>query len=434
MALEPDEDQNVRLVTGVVTACLGLSVASFAAWLSLRCRAWSAGGARFGWNDGVVVLATVLALALSALGYLGLSLGLGVHRRALAEDMVVEFRKLLYVFHLLWAISTFGVKTSLLLFGYGLTPRTAFRRGAVLAVGAFIFGVFLANLFGFILQCTPISKFWLGSPGICIDTNTFYTVSAMLNVGGDVTVLVSVIQAVVSLRVSGKQKLFYSALILLLGGFVCIAAGLRIPALSLSNTRDMTYNSIPGILWSTAEVQGYLVLSNLAYLLPLPPTSPFVTLPQYSTRENLLSKRASTLSLPPTLPKVRRFSAFDPRSYASYVFQNNDQPRSSLRSPLYPRASRLVESRRSSMSMSTAPLQRHFSLSSRASTRNSTGPAINIQRVVVCKVEEATTSWKEGLGVAPGDLGARRGKSFETHVTSCTDADDAWDDGRFKGF
>ncbi len=116
---------------------------------------------------------------------------------------------------LLWATGVFSVKIGILLFYWRVFPTRGFRM-AVIGVACLSGGIYLSNFFSFMLQCDPVSKFWIPlSPGTCIDQNSFYLASAIINVVGDVAVLSLPLPVVWGLHTSKNKKLSLSFLFLL---------------------------------------------------------------------------------------------------------------------------------------------------------------------------------------------------------------------------
>ncbi len=121
---------------------------------------------------------------------------------------------------LLWATGVFSVKVGILLFYWRVFPTRSFRV-AVIGVGCLSLGIYLSNFFSFMLQCLPVSKFWDPTePGTCIDQNSFYLASAIINVAGDVAVLFLPLPVVWGLHTSKNKKWSLSFLFLL--GALCV--------------------------------------------------------------------------------------------------------------------------------------------------------------------------------------------------------------------
>ncbi|CAJ2506924.1 Uu.00g081100.m01.CDS01 [Anthostomella pinea] len=258
------EAENQRLTIGVVTSCLALALLSFV----LRIYARYTTQAKLWWDDYWMFWVMALCISMSTMDFVMLSLGSGVHQDALPAGEVLTFIKCLYAYMLMWATSVFSVKVGILLFYWRVFHTKGFRIGAM-AVGALSAGIFLSNFFSFLLQCTPVSKFWDHEvEGTCIDQNTFYLASAIINVLGDVAVLGLPLPVVWKLHTS-KSKKWSLSFLFLLGAFVCVASIFRIIAVTQIDPTDFTFTNVGGGLWSTVEVEVGFICANLPAIRPL---------------------------------------------------------------------------------------------------------------------------------------------------------------------
>ncbi|KAH9884555.1 hypothetical protein F4778DRAFT_787663 [Xylariomycetidae sp. FL2044] len=264
MATTGAEDDNQRLTIGVVVTCLVLSALSF----GLRIYARVATSAKLWWDDYWMIWVMLICIAASTSDFVGLAKGSGIHQEVLPVDEVISFMKNLYVYMLIWAVGVFSVKVGILLFYWRVFHTRAFRIGA-LTVGGFSVGIFLSNFFSFALQCSPVAKFFDHTvAGQCIDQHTFYLASAIINVLGDVAVLLLPLPVVWRLHTSRSKKWSLSFLFLL-GAFVCVASIFRIIAVEQIDPEDFTFTNVGGGLWSTVEIEVGFICANLPAVRPL---------------------------------------------------------------------------------------------------------------------------------------------------------------------
>ncbi|KAK8017412.1 hypothetical protein PG993_013738 [Apiospora rasikravindrae] len=280
-----EEIHKQHLTVGVMTTCLVLATASYA----LRVYARLTTAAKIWYDDWWMSVVMVISVAMSTSIFLGLDFGSGTHQQYLPEETVQSFKKVsvyfllfgilvvavkltlaqnLYVYMILWSFGVFAVKVGILLFYWRVFTIRYFRR-SVLAVGALSTAILLVNFFTFTFQCWPIERFWDESvkQGGCIAQTEFYLASAIINVVGDVVVLVLPLPVVWSLHTSQNKKWSLSFLFLL-GAFVCVASIFRILAVEEINPKDFTFSNVGGGLWSTVEVEVGFICANLPSIRP----------------------------------------------------------------------------------------------------------------------------------------------------------------------
>ncbi|KAI2637323.1 hypothetical protein GGS21DRAFT_511075 [Xylaria nigripes] len=259
------EEHNFRLTLGVVISLLILSTLSFVL------RIWSrfSTGALLWWDDYWMVWVMVVCIAGSTLDFLGLTYGSGVHKAELSPDTITNFMKNLWAFMLVWAVAVFSVKIGILLFYWRVFKRTASFRVSAIIVTFISIAIFLSNFFIYIFQCSPIEKFWKPEvEGSCINRITFYLVSAIINVFGDVLVLSLPLPIIWRLQTSRSKKWSLS-LLFLLGAFVIVASVIRIISVTEIDPKDFNFSNVGGGLWSTVEFEVGFICANLPASRPL---------------------------------------------------------------------------------------------------------------------------------------------------------------------
>ncbi|KAK8066913.1 hypothetical protein PG997_013660 [Apiospora hydei] len=257
-----EEVHKQHLTVGIMTTCLALATASFA----LRIYARLSTAAKIWYDDWWMSVVMVISIAMSTSIFLGLAYGSGIHQQYLAEETVQSFKMNLYVYMILWSFGVFAVKVGILLFYWRVFTIQYFRR-SVLAVGVLSTAILLVNFFTFTFQCWPIARFWDESiaEGGCIAQTEFYLASAIINVVGDVVVLVLPLPVVWSLHVAEQEVVAE----LPVPTRVCVASIFRILAVQEINPKDFTFTNVGGGLWSTVEVEVGFICANLPSIRPL---------------------------------------------------------------------------------------------------------------------------------------------------------------------
>ena len=117
---------------------------------------------------------------------------------------------------LLWAAGAWGVKIGILLFYWRVFQQPPPFRMAVIGLGTLFACMFLANIFSFFFQCIPVSSFWDHTrPGRCFNIHDFLLASGVLNVFGDVAVLLLPLPVIWSLHASRNRKISLSIIFML---------------------------------------------------------------------------------------------------------------------------------------------------------------------------------------------------------------------------
>ncbi|GKZ73649.1 hypothetical protein AnigIFM60653_010805 [Aspergillus niger] len=184
-------------------------------------------------------------------------------------------RQILFTYTFMYAAGCSAYKLSILFF---------YRR--VFVVVHQPLSLRLSILFGFLLAlsypvivwvamgncCRPLSYFWnqfLGASGTCIDTDTFFLATGIINMVNDIIILLIPFRQIAKLQMNRRKKIAV-CLILALGGFVCVASAVRIYVLyRFTQARDITWMMGPLFIWSSIEPSVAIVCACLPHLGPL---------------------------------------------------------------------------------------------------------------------------------------------------------------------
>ncbi|RAH53751.1 hypothetical protein BO85DRAFT_462774 [Aspergillus piperis CBS 112811] len=204
-------------------------------------------------------------------------------------------RQILFTYTFMYAAGCSAYKLSILFFyrrifvivHQPLSLRISILLGFVLALSyPVIVWVAMGNC------CQPLSYFWnqfQGASGTCIDTDTFFLATGIINMVTDFIILIIPFPQIAKLQMNRRKKIAV-CLILALGGFVCVASAVRIYVLyRFTQAHDITWMMGPLFIWSSIEPSVAIVCACLPHLGPL------------AQRQDLLSFRLSCL--PETLPK-----------------------------------------------------------------------------------------------------------------------------------
>ncbi|CAF9927030.1 hypothetical protein IMSHALPRED_007103 [Imshaugia aleurites] len=210
---------------------------------------------------------------------------------------VEELLKLIYAGNIPYLVLNSTTKTSVLLFYFRLFgtlgTRPGFRK-LLFATQTLVVLWFVGSILPGIFRCHPIHDSWnpklLGEPDVrhdCINDNTYYFSSSVLNVALDLWILLLPISIIWTLQLSARRKVGLSA-IFLLGGFLCGASIGRAYTIANVSLSDFSYDTAPSAVWSSVEISFGIICACL-------PTIPPVF--QFCSRRvrNATSQRRTTL-------------------------------------------------------------------------------------------------------------------------------------------
>ncbi|KAF2024802.1 hypothetical protein EK21DRAFT_77914 [Setomelanomma holmii] len=123
------------------------------------------------------------------------------------------------------------------------------------------------------LYARPTSYYWnqwYGADGkLLVDEAKFYLVTGIINLFGDVMILIVPVQSVVKLQMGRTQKIAI-CLMFLLGSFVCFASLYRIVTIAhLVETTDISWAKSDVFIWSSVEPSVGIISGCLPTLRPL---------------------------------------------------------------------------------------------------------------------------------------------------------------------
>ncbi|KAI9793356.1 MAG: hypothetical protein M1816_000248 [Peltula sp. TS41687] len=212
-------------LVGLFTALL--AIASMAVGLRLFAR--TRRGVRLAIDDGVIILAWMLAVALFACCAHGVARRVWLHYlRDLTMSGIQEGLKLVYAFTVLYTPAMAATRSSILLFYRRINPKQGFRLMVWIALAVTICNA-IAFTFAVIFQCHPIKYNWnrLIPGGHCVNQTNMYVTGGSIGMALDIWTLLIPIPMVWELQMPRRQKVAFT-IIFLLGLFTCVASAMRL--------------------------------------------------------------------------------------------------------------------------------------------------------------------------------------------------------------
>jgi hypothetical protein len=218
-------------------------------------------------DDALIVVGYLFAIANSIICGMQTHNGVGNH---IWEVRLADFRQFMKLGaiggSLSYNLSTLFTKVSILHFYLRFSIKPALRTMTyfVMFVAA---GYSAANGFVFLYLCKPMEYFWdpTISKGTCVDGNTAFMASAILNVVTDLAILMLPVWILWPLHV-GLAKKISVALIMMAGGFVCAVSIVRLVFLKSGGNRlDFTWDYVTNIVWCLVEMYTGILCACLPY-------------------------------------------------------------------------------------------------------------------------------------------------------------------------
>ncbi|KAL4728223.1 hypothetical protein ACLX1H_004965 [Fusarium chlamydosporum] len=223
----------------------------------------------FGWDDGVMVIAQVLALGAAAAIGLENKYGLGYHSWAQPKSAYVPYMKSFYASVIIYNLSLCLIKIGILLqirraFAIPIMKTITFYGTAVMIAWS------VTIVFLNVLICIPVAKFWNHDmPGKCLNPLTIWYLMASVNLVTDFAIFCLPLPVIKSLNLPRKQKIMLFA-IFSLGLFTCVISIYRIRTLkTAAATKDPNWDNVDAAIWSFIEVTNAIIAACLPTLRPL---------------------------------------------------------------------------------------------------------------------------------------------------------------------
>ncbi|KAG8666767.1 hypothetical protein FPOAC2_11893 [Fusarium poae] len=223
----------------------------------------------FGLDDGLMVVAQVLAIGSAVAIGLENKYGLGYHTWEQPKSAYVPYMKSFYASIVIYNIAMCLVKIGILLqyrrvFAIQVIQTITFY-GTALMVAWTVVIAFLN-----ILICVPVAKFWDNElPGRCLDPLLIWYIMAGFNLTTDIAIFCLPLPVIKSLNLPRKQKIMLFA-IFSLGFFTCFISIYRIRTLrTAASTDDPNWDNVDAAIWSFLEITMAITAACLPTLRPL---------------------------------------------------------------------------------------------------------------------------------------------------------------------
>ncbi|KAF5003104.1 hypothetical protein FDECE_10339 [Fusarium decemcellulare] len=223
----------------------------------------------FGFNDGIMLVALMLAIGAAVAIGMETKYGLGHHTWVQPEEDLVPYMKSFYASVVVYNVAICFVKISILLqyrrvFAVKMIQHATFY--GVILMTVWTITIFFLNL----LVCVPVAKFWNPAlPGRCLDYLTVWYVMAGYNLVTDIAIFCLPLPVIRSLQLPRKQKGMLFG-VFCLGFFTCIISIIRIRTLKVAaSTKDPNWDNVDAAIWSFLEVAIAIIAACLPTLRPL---------------------------------------------------------------------------------------------------------------------------------------------------------------------
>ncbi|KAJ5494711.1 hypothetical protein N7463_010798 [Penicillium fimorum] len=259
-----DENRNAEDTAAVVTVCT-LAIVTIIFRLFVRLYMQGVKLEADDWLIGITAIPLVALLASSILVYKsGGTYGFGLHIWCIEVPNMI-----LFAYLIVYLVELLLIKFSILMF-----YRRIFGMNWMIWTTFLIcYGWCIGSMVAALCACDPISYFWNEitdptSGSYRYNFYYYYIGNAAANVLTDVLILLVPMPIVWKLQMRTTQKIGVCA-VLLLGGFVCVASGIRIHYLTyLDGNIDITWALGSVSVWSTIEPCVGIICACLPVLQP----------------------------------------------------------------------------------------------------------------------------------------------------------------------
>ncbi|KAF2110268.1 hypothetical protein BDV96DRAFT_464079, partial [Lophiotrema nucula] len=254
---------------GVQTAAI-IGIFSSLGTLFVALRLWT----RFviirapGWEDWVLIASWLCAVATVITIGLQVHFGLGEHGSELSESQAQNLLLNLYISISTYCASIGLTKLAILMQYQRVFPTQTFQRWCW-AIIAVIIAYTIATVVACIFVCTPISIFWTGKPGLCINEFASWFANAVINIVTDLIIIILPMPVVRKLKLGKRQKYLLMG-VFAFGAVVCIISIVRLHSLLVvTHSSDPTFDNAPTATFSVVEINVAIICACLPTLRPL---------------------------------------------------------------------------------------------------------------------------------------------------------------------
>ncbi|KAK3953812.1 hypothetical protein QBC32DRAFT_209261 [Pseudoneurospora amorphoporcata] len=250
---EPIKKSNT--VIPVLSSFLGFALCA----VVLRVLARVLTKAYFWWDDLANLFAFIGCICFTALNIKSVDYGYGVDVWFVKFDDITMILRLFFANMLLYTVSRFFVRASIILFYIRVFPSNNKISRILIWTMAFNAVYNVSFLFAVIFQCSPVHHFWLQwsgeHPGRCGNVLALIWAAAGTGIAFDIWLLVLPFPQLFALNLHWKKKIMGS-LMFSVGAAIMIISLLRLKAISkFTRANNPTKDIIDLCIWSGIEIQ-----------------------------------------------------------------------------------------------------------------------------------------------------------------------------------
>ncbi|KAH8756343.1 integral membrane protein [Diaporthe sp. PMI_573] len=221
----------------------------------------------FGVDDGLIIVAALLAWAFIIATILAVNHGLGSHMEEVmlrGTDNLIAYSQIVWLSSIFYNACLGFVKTSVLALYARLGDREL-RRLAFVIIGVVACQAG-ANVIVCIFQCTPVQAAYdLNiTKKTCVNINAFYLANAAVNISTDFLTYTLPIKMISKLQMPKRQKIGLGVM-MCLGFFACLSSIIRITYIPqmLAPDADATWVISGAMYWSAIETNVAILAASI---------------------------------------------------------------------------------------------------------------------------------------------------------------------------
>ncbi|KAK4222301.1 hypothetical protein QBC38DRAFT_460529 [Podospora fimiseda] len=217
--------------------------------------------AYFWWDDIAAFFAIACCAAFTVINVESIHAGMGKDVWFVPFDNITKVLRFFYVEMLLYTVTRFFIRSSIILFYLRVFPRKNNNRLGLIIIGTLIFNVIynVSFFFAVLFQCRPISFFWHAweghhDQGHCGNANILAWVAASTGILYDLWLLALPFPQLLKLKLHWRKKIMAGAMFLV-GAGVMIISFIRLKTINqFTRTVNPTNDIVDLCLWSGIEL------------------------------------------------------------------------------------------------------------------------------------------------------------------------------------
>ncbi|KAI5858070.1 hypothetical protein BZA05DRAFT_441351 [Tricharina praecox] len=231
----------------------------------------------FWWDDFCMLVATLVAVTMTACAFRGASFGVGKHMWDFDGDRSrTKIFKLTYAFTALYVVTLGFSRASILLQITRLVPMSRMRL-VIWCIFGFSVSFSIAVFFASVFVCWPITYAWAPPAARgdrCVNFPLLQMVMAVVSILVDVVVWLAPLRLIWMIRLPVRRQKVGLVIVFMIGGLVWIAAITRLAYGSrarnlLAYRHDSSYHTAIMFMWSNIEAHVAITCSTIPTLRPI---------------------------------------------------------------------------------------------------------------------------------------------------------------------